>query len=305
MAIFDIPAGALRRNIIPVGIAAALGVVAWFGIGPLLTDDVAEIAPPPPAPPPAEPEPAPLRVYPNVLVASDHVARGVMLTADMVAWQEWREPLELADAVIRDVVPLRAILGAVTTRRVEPGEPVIWDGILVPGHPGFISAVLTPGMLGITVEADRATTRANIIHPGDFVDVILVTTGDAAGLATRTVAQGTRVLAVGSMVMALGRYGTVSVTQAGEIVPPERPNGDNYTLEVTQGDAERIALAASIGRITLGMRSTAAAAYTAGGATAPIRLSEVMPQPDGPSPLHTVRVIRGAETTTERPEART
>ena len=153
-----------------------------------------------------------------------------------VSWAEWREPLDLDAevAVVRDLVPIGAVLGSVVTRDVEPGERILWSGILMPGHPGFISAVLNPGMLGFTVEVDRATTSAAIIYPGDYVDVLVVATalGDDRP-STKAVVRGVRVLAVGSLVMTLNRYGTISLTDAGQVEPPPRPVGDSYTLEVT------------------------------------------------------------------------
>ena len=304
MAILNMEA--VRRNVLPAAIAVVFGVVAWFGVRPLLSDDpapAADIATAPAAD--AAPQPVPVAeapvVYPNVLVASTNVEAGVMLTADMVEWVEWRDGLGLFDdAVVEDKVPMAAVVGAVTLRRVSNGTPVTWGDILMPGHPGFVSAVLGPGMLGMTVEVDRATTSANIIYPGDHVDVIVAMSDDNDVLASRTVLRGVRVLAVGSMVMSPGRYGTVSVTDAGIVEPPPLPRGENYTLEVTPGGAERLALATSAGSLTLAMRAAAADVHPPRNA-APVRLSEVMPSQPTPKPEPSVRVIRGAGTPTEVP----
>ena len=296
--------GVLRRNLVPAAVAVAIGAVAWVGIGPLLSgdEDAAPEAQPAveavvaePAAPASDAPPA--QVYPSVLVAKADIRPGVLLLTEHVEWREWRDPLDMALAVVQDVVPLRAVLGAVTRREFGAGELVSWDGLLMPGHPGFISAALSPGMLGVTIEVDRATTTANIIHPGDRVDVIMVTSGAAsadAGAASRTIVRDTRVLAVGSTVLSLGRYGTVSLTQAGLVEPVAQPEGDNYTLEVRPQDAERIAVASTAGRLTLAMRSIRPVGAAATAAH-PVRLDQVMPpplQPDEPAP---VRVLRGAE----------
>ena len=302
--------GGLRRNLIPAAVAVVLGGVAWVGIGPLLSgDDDEEEAPEPevvevvqtvaPAPTesPASDRHPPEVVHPSVLVANRAIPSGVLLTTEFVEWREWQGPVDVNMAVVQDVVPLRAVIGSVTRRRFQEGDMIAWDGILVPGHPGFISAVLTPGMVAVTVEVDRPTTVANIIYPGDRVDVIMVTSSTAEGSggpASRTIVRHCRVLAVGSSVLALGRYGSVSLTQAGQLQPVERPAGENYTLEVLPTDAERVHLAASVGRLTLAMRPIHAQAASASEGE-PVRLGEVMPVPEGPAPSVPVRIIRGAQ----------
>ena len=301
----------LRRNLIPAGIAIAVGAVAWVGIGPLFTGDGEEsegpAAAPPPAPAPAPAAPPPAPTYPSVLVASGSLSAGVLLSTDLVRWQEWEPPMDLAElnlAVLEDVVPLRAVLGAVTRRAFDMDEPITWDGLLAPGHPGFISAVLAPGMLGVTVEVDRATTAANIIYPGDRVDVIMVAGGaEGGGPASRTIVRRARVLAVGSTVLSLGRYGRINLTVGGDVEPVPPPVDANYTLEVSPADAERIAVATSAGRLTLAMRALGARDGEAPSGAVPVRLDEVMPGPLVPSPPATVRILRGTDSDSARAEA--
>ena len=297
MAIINFRPDWIRRNLVPAGIAVLLGVAAWIGIGPMLMGG-GEDAPPPdvpvPAPAPSAPPPTPVD-YPEVLVAAGALPPGIALTRSNVTWQEWREPLDLdaETVVVRDMVPIGAVLGSVVTEPFEPGQRIRWTGILMPGHPGFISAVLDPGMLGFTIEVDRATTSAAIIYPGDYVDVLLVAPDVIGNVpSTRAVVRGARVLAVGSLVMTLNRYGTVSLTDAGMIEPPPRPTGDSYTLEVTPRDAERLALAADVGRLRLAMRPIPDLAPRGAHERAEqaVRIGDVLP-PLLETP--TVRVIRG------------
>ena len=297
--------GTLRRNLIPAAVAVVIGGIAWIGIGPMLSGDSEEpeqpLAPvpvqkatPPPTESPGSDRHPPEPVYPSVLVANRNVPSGVLLGPEFVEWREWKGPLDMDMAVVEGVVPLRAVIGAVTRRPFTEGSMIAWDGLLMPGHPGFISAVLSHGMLAVTVEVDRATTDANIIYPGDRVDVIMVSgNSDAQGPASRTIVRDCRVLAVGSTVLSHGRYGTVSLTQAGQVQPVPRPTGANYTLEVMPRDAERIAVATSAGRLTLAMRSISAPVASEGEGR-PVRLGEVMPIPEGPAAPVTVRIIRGA-----------
>ena len=304
MAFGNFQSQTLRRNLIPAAVAVVLGGIAWVGIGPLLSDDEEEAAPPqaqavptpaPAAAPPPEPE-VPKAPPPAILVANRDIPAGSMLDAEWVEWRDQTDPVDITVAVVRNIVPLRAVVGGVTRRDFGAGELIAWDGLLLPGHPGFISAALQPGLVAVTVEVDRATTDARIIYPGDRVDVIMMSTSDAP--ASHTIVRDSRILAVGAEVLTLGRYGRVSLTEAGQIVPVDPPQGNTYTLEVPPTDAERIAVASTAGRLTLAMRPIRAPAARRPDGT-PVRLDDVLPPPEGPEEPATVRIIRGAEAAVE------
>ena len=306
----------MRRHVVPALVAVFAAAIAWVAIGPMVRggedDEPAVAAPlevdPEPVVVPEVPAPAPTEtpradrhppeaVFPSVLVANRDIPLGMLLRAELVEWRAWRQPLDIDMAVVEGVVPLRAVIGAVATRRFREGDMIAWDGVLMPGHPGFISAVLAPGMLAVTVEVDRATTAANIIYPGDRVDVILVTPSgpDTPSPASRTIVRGCRVLAVGSTVLSLGRYGKVGFTPTGEVEPVALPQGANYTLEVAPVDAERLAVASSAGVLTLAMRPVNAPVVSDASGAVPVRIDEVMPVPERAAAPATVRIIRGTD----------
>ena len=296
----------------PAAVAVAVAVLAWFGVRSLFFGEAAEapspaaVAPelaaapelPPPEPPPSEPE-AP--VYPKLLVATQPIQSGVSLDAGMVDWREWRDEVDLEMFVLEQAVPLSTILGSVARRAYPVGAPISWDGIIIPGAPGFIGAVLEPGMRAVAVTVDRATASANIIYPGSRVDVILI--GDE--LTSHAIVGDVRVLAVGSTVLSLGRFG-----HRGGLLDdalgsmPTLAQSEHYTLEVSSADANRIALAMNSGTITLAMRSVAQPAYADYGSSAPVYLSDILTEP-APLPLmgeedwmpepRSVRFIRGGE----------
>ncbi|MCY4012697.1 MAG: Flp pilus assembly protein CpaB [Gammaproteobacteria bacterium] len=289
----------LRRRLVPAVIAVVVAAVAWVGIGPLLTgeDDepalpiVEEVAPAPEPVPQVEPEP-PAPAFPEVLVAKGEVAAGTLLRAESIEWREWREPVDPTSAALRDIVSEGAVVGSVATRTLQDGDMITWDSIMVPGHPGFISATLKRGMVAVTVEVDRATTDASIIYPGDRVDIILTTTGSAgSGPSSLTIVRDSRVLAVGSTVLALGRYGRPNLTEIGRIAPVDPPDGTSYTVEVGPADAQRIAAAVTGGRLTLAMRSINDPSSRRTSAV-PARFDDLIPPPEEPDDIR-VRIIRG------------
>ena len=306
MAFGNFQSQTLRRNLIPAAVAVVLGGIAWVGIGPLLSEEDEEeplpaaqpeapTAPGPAVVPPPAPE-VPKAPPPAVLVANRDIPAGSMLDADWVEWRDQTDPVDITVAVVRNIVPLRAVVGGVTRRDFGIDELITWDGLLLPGHPGFISAALKPGQVAVTVEVDRATTDARIIYPGDRVDVIMMSTTDAP--ASHTIVHDSRVLAVGADVLTLGRYGRVSLGEAGQVVPVDPPQGNTYTLEVPPTDAERIAVASTAGRLTLAMRPIRAPTGHGSGRT-PVRLDDVLPPPESPEAPVTVRVIRGGQAAVE------
>lgn len=310
------------RNLVPAFVAIVVVAGAWFAIRLTQTDE-----PPPPqaqaaAAPTEAPPPAPLpeaepQILPTALVASRDIGRGVLLSRELVDWQEQPEPVDLSRAVIEGVAPVASVMGAVTRRGIVAGELITWDKLVMSGMPGFVTAVLSPGHRAMTVSVDEATTRAQIIYPGDRVDVILVHVpgsggipgeliGVGSGPASQVIVRDVRVLAVGSATMDMNRYGTTSVGEAGLLQRPEPPSGETYTLEVTTLDAERIALATVAGRLTLVVRPVSAVTVADStspmpdhyGVPAPVRFPEVMEGLESDEeellpPDLTIRIIRG------------
>ena len=233
---------------------------------------------------------------------------GVILVSDIVEWREWHDEVDLELLILEDIVSLEAVLGSVTRRAYAAGAPISWDGIIVPGAPGFIGAMLGPGLRAVTVSVDPANTSANIIYPGDHVDVSLVAADASGALAAYSIVEDARVLAVGSTTLTLDRSPTGAnilgeLGQEATSIFPGLPRSDSYTLEVGPRDAKRIALAATAGKIVLTTRSIAPPSsldYDDYGLSLPVRADEVM-EPELPEDdfeelsLPTVRVIRVRE----------
>ena len=327
------------RNLVPAAVAVVVVGGAWFGIRQMRPDEpppqpqvaAAPVEAPTPEPQPT-PEPAAL---PTVLVASRDIGAGVLLTEDLMEWREWHEPSDLSSAAITDAVPLGSVVGSVTRQAMTAGEPVTWEHLATSNMPGSITALLTPGYRAMTVSVDEATTRAQVIYPGNRVDVILVHSpgsggvpselGGGYGPASQVIVRDVRVLAVGSATMDV-RHGRNVADVAQDVFQGSAapPSGETYTLELTPLDAERIALAAVAGRLTLIVRpfssgSVAETTVLSGydEAPEPVRFAEVMrglgPSEEEvmppPPPLPSIRIIRGhgrtSEETLEAPDSAT
>jgi pilus assembly protein CpaB len=122
---------------------------------------------------------------------------------------------------------------------VDPNEPILATDITGPGQRATLSALIDEGMRAVTVRVDDVNGVAGFVLPGDRVDVILTQhSRDGTGQAV-VVLQSVRVLAIDQMADA--RAEEPDIAKA-------------VTLEVDTPSAQKIALAASVGTLSLVLR---------------------------------------------------
>lgn len=226
-----------------------------------------------------------------VLVAKGDIAAGSFLTADNLRWQEWPRDSLNESYVQQDKAKLEDFVGTVVRSRLTGGEPVTPARVVHPGDRGFMAAVLTPGMRGVTVNVTPSTGMAGFVSPGDRVDLILtmVVHGDSSkGGSDRhmseTVLTNLRVLAMDQRISDDKKDVTVPKTA---------------TLEVTPKQAEIIAVTADLGLLTLSLRSIATDGDISA-AIVPTWDSEATHLSDGSGANGAERkisIVRGTETT--------
>lgn len=185
---------------------------------------------------------------PRVLVAKRALPVGTIITADSVAFQPW--PSELVqDAYFLDgTADLNALMGTVVRYPVTAGEPVTQGALVAPGDRGFLAAALGPGMRAVTVPVSAQTGVAGFVFPGDRIDLVLTQSveGDGTALkAAETVLSNLRVLATDQTT-------EQTTDEAGKTVVN---TFQTVTLEVTPKIAEKIAVAQTIGQLSLVLRS--------------------------------------------------
>jgi pilus assembly protein CpaB len=212
------------------------GGVAWVSLRPAETP-VAE-APPPPA-------------KAMFLVAARPLRAGTLIKPEDFASQEM-EVDAAPPGARRDSWEARAeLFGAMVRRRLPQGDPMLAENVLRPGDRGFLAAVLGPDMRAVSVGVDAVSGTAGLIWPGDRVDVVLTQQLNDEGLplhrrvAGETVLPDVRVIAI-DQALVQGAMG-------------DGPEGNRQvrtvTLEVTQKQAERVAVATRLGRLSLIVRS--------------------------------------------------
>lgn len=195
-------------------------------------------------------EAAPEADGPKVLVANRALPAGTIITADAMGYQKWPEELVQDAYFIEGESDMSQLLGTVVRFPVTAGEPVTQGSLVSPGDRGFLAAALGPGMRAVTVPVSAKTGVAGFVFPGDRVDVVLTQTveGDGRPLrAAETVLRNLRVLATDQTTEQVSDEEGKTVVRAFRTV----------TLEVTPQIAEKVAVAQTIGQLTLVLRSIA------------------------------------------------
>jgi pilus assembly protein CpaB len=122
---------------------------------------------------------------------------------------------------------------------IERNEPILRTKITGPGQKATLSAVIQDGMRAVTVRVNDVEGVAGFVLPGDHVDVLLTRQAERTTGTNDVVIQNTRVLAVDQL--ADDAADRPTVVRA-------------VTLEVDTIGAQKIALAASLGNLSLMLR---------------------------------------------------
>ena len=200
-------------------------------------------------------EPAPVAAAqeeptgPKVLVANRALPVGTIITADAMGYQQWPEELVQDAYFIEGNSDMSQLLGTVVRFPITAGEPVTHGSLVSPGDRGFLAAALGPGMRAVTVAVSSAQSAvAGFIFPGDRVDMVLTqqVQGEGRPLSTaETVLRNLRVLATDQATESVTDESGQTVVRAYRTV----------TIEVTPQIAEKVAVAQTIGDLTLVLRS--------------------------------------------------
>lgn len=190
---------------------------------------------------------------PQVLVATRALPVGTIIDAEAFRFQPWPEGLVQDAYFVRGQqgVDPNSLIGTVVRNEISAGQPVTRGALIRPGERGFLAAALGPGMRAVTVPVSATSGVAGFIFPGDRVDIVLTheVTGGGDGEPLRvseTIIRNIRVLAVDQRITARDAEGN-QVAQ----------NTSTVTLEATPKMAEKIAVAQSIGQLSLSLRSLA------------------------------------------------
>src|SRR5271163_1423192 len=223
-------------RLVVLGVAVVAGGIAAF-----LAAGSRQAAPPPPV--------AQLETV-DVLVAKSDLTRGDVISAQDVGWQSWPAAAANSNFIKKSDRPNAAsdFVGAIVRVGMVSGDPVRDPNVVTAKGSGFMAAVLPQGMRAVAVEISPEGGAGGFILPDDRVDVLLTRHDKAAEKATGvekftsdTILSNVRVLAVDQTLDE--KSGTKNVI------------GKTATLELTEQQAETLALSKQMGTISLTLRS--------------------------------------------------
>jgi len=188
---------------------------------------------------------------PKVLVAQRALPIGTILTTDSVSFQAWPKDMVQDAYFIEGEADINALMGTVVRHAMTAGEPMTQGSLVAPGDRGFLAAALGPGMRAVTVPVSANTGVAGFVFPGDRVDIVLTQAVSSDGenplKAAETVLRNVRVLATDQ------RTATTTNPDGKTVVQGFR----TITIEVTPKIAEKVAVAQTLGTLSLALRSIA------------------------------------------------
>ena len=192
-------------------------------------------------------------VGPKVLVARKDLPVGTIIDAESLTFQPW--PKEMTQsAYYTEGAPdadMSKLLGTVVRYPVTAGQPMTRGALVGPNDRGFLAAALGPGMRAVTVPVNVSTGVAGFVFPGDRVDMVLTQNvaggGDGPPLkVSETIIRNLRVLATDQRIDSKDEEGNTQVKTFATV-----------TFEATPRIAEKIAVAQSMGTLSLALRSIA------------------------------------------------
>jgi pilus assembly protein CpaB len=243
-----------------------------------------------------------------VAVAVADLPWGTKLSREMIKLVPFFEQ-SLPEGYFPDVSPLE---GRVVIIPLRQNEAII-ESKLAPTSitTGGISAIVKPGKRALAVKGDKVIGLSGFIRPGDRVDVLVTLTDPRyrrQRQVTKIVLEDVLVLATGTQMENSGKKG-----KGGETSPV-----DVYTLQVTPEEGEKLALAATQGRLGFALRNaTDTETVLTRGATIPKTLASFYPPTkrrrvpppskevknenkveEAENPYFTVQIIKGGKVTT-------
>lgn len=186
----------------------------------------------------------------KVLVARRDMAIGDRLATSDFEWAPWPEN-NIVDGYLTEADNPDAIermAGAIVRIPIYNREPVLPQKLVLADDSSLMAALLAPGMRAVSVEISTESASGGFILPNDKVDVILthevqVQTDQMVmeRPISTTIIKNVRVLAIDQVFKPVEGGGSSQI-------------GNTATLEVSDKEAELVALSQRMGTLSLSLR---------------------------------------------------
>ncbi len=185
----------------------------------------------------------------QVLVARTEIGLGSIATELNFRWQSWPKESVPPGAITNSGggQKMRDLANRIARAPIMANEPITEGKLVKPGEGGVLASILPQGMRAISAKISEDTAVGKMILPNDHVDVILIRRmrgrGGQEEHVSDTLFRNVRILAIGQKLD----------VKDGQ----KNADGKTATLELTPRQSELLALAKSMGEISLSLRSIA------------------------------------------------
>ena len=174
----------------------------------------------------------------TVVVASKSLRFGSELSSSSLREIEWPQNAVPTGAFTK-ISDLLSNGRRVVLTAIEANEPILASKITGPGQRATLSAMIADGMRAVTIRVNDVEGVGGFVLPGDRVDVALTRQGDRTASTTDVVLQSVKVLAI---------------DQTADERTDKPTIARSVTLEVDVNSAQKLALASSVGTLSLMLR---------------------------------------------------
>jgi len=185
----------------------------------------------------------------DVLVAKQQIGLGDSIKAGDMQWMGWPRAGVTNGYVTRQNNPkaIEQFVGAIARAPFLQGEPIKEQKLIKAADGGVMAAILPAGMRAISTPIREETAAGGFILPNDRVDVVLTrklrSRNGGEDYVSDTLFRDVRILAIGQL---------IEMKEGKKVA-----EGKTATLELNPQQSEQLALARSMGEISLALRSIA------------------------------------------------
>ncbi len=175
----------------------------------------------------------------TVVVAAGPLRFGTELNASHLKEVTWPADAIPPGSIATVAEFLKAAERRVVLNPIDANEPILAAKVTGPGQRATLSALIAPGMTAVSIPLSETQGIAGLVMPGDRVNVMLTRTLEKDESYIDTLLQNVRVVAVDQ-----------GMDQRNEKPAAIR----SATLEVMPQDAKRLALAGTVGSLSLALK---------------------------------------------------
>jgi pilus assembly protein CpaB len=201
-------------------------------------------------PPEVKTPEAPKMATVDILIAKNDIGMGQALSPADLQWQAWPADATTGNFIRKSDRPnaMDQLAGNIARTPFVSGEPIREAKLVDAKGSGFMAAILPTGMRAVATQISAETGAGGFILPNDRVDVILTRRDREAEKASGVEVQVSETILTNVRVLAIDQAVEEKSAQKNVV-------GKTATLEMSERQAETMALAQKLGTLSLALRS--------------------------------------------------